>query len=87
MDIRLGGDRMLAVRERSKLRRGLVRSSSEEVRLSDKVGATGEPLGADASDARDLDKNPAWNRLGLEPTRDAASGTTRDGLESSAASS
>lgn len=82
-EIRVPGEVMLAVRERSRLRRGLVRSSSEEFKFSDNIGAAGEPFEPGPIDGRDLDKKPAWNRLGFETSNDTASGKMSEGLESS----
>ena len=55
-------------------------------RLSDMVGATGDPLEAVAVEARVFDRNPAWNLLGFEAASAEVSGTTSDTVESSAES-
>ena len=80
------GDRVFAFRNGSRSRSGLVRPSSEAARFSERVGATGEPPGP-GMDVRGLDRKPAWKWLGLGRGMEAASGTMREGLDSSAESS
>lgn len=63
----IGDEKALAARLTGMLRS--VRSSlsdGDEDRFRDKVGATGDPL-VPTFDVLDLERNPAWNLLGLPP--------------------
>ena len=80
------GEPPLAAFETSRLRRGLGFSSASGDRLKDILGATGDPLAAVALDVRVLERKPAWNLLGFEAASAEVSGTTSEGLDSSAES-
>ena len=82
-----GGERWLPVLSTSRDRSGEALSLSSAlprlIRIEGAAG-TGDPS---ARDGRDLERNPAWNLLGLPRERLDVSGATSDGLESEAGSS
>ena len=81
-----GGERWLPVLSTSRDRSGEALSLSKALPRFSRIEGGPESGDPSAWDGRDLERNPAWNLLGLASEKLDVSGSTSEGLESEAES-